>query len=149
MWWMPWPNKKCALVSFGVGICSALIVALFWYMWSLYAPVPEVAFLPSSISRWTDIIALPLIVMFFVVIQGKSLGIPSENTILFCSIASAISCGMFVIGMIFGFVDGIIVGIILGLVYAIAFGIFFGIAEAIPRLAPFFRWIIRSDSGTE
>ena len=72
---MIWSWKKCLIVGLRIGIISASLIALFWAIWSIFAPVSAVTeikfsdeesifYLARGISKWfTCLLVIPFTVL--------------------------------------------------------------------------------------
>ena len=115
-----WSWKKCTLVSLRAGLFTAVLMSVFWYIWSVYAPVPELSTIellhgkvltfPFHLSRWSDVVFAPLLVAMMLTCYGR---IERKDKLWF--------------GVVFGLLFGVVIGLIVGLIASLGYGLFFGV----------------------
>ena len=156
-----WSWKKCALVSLGAGLVTAVVMSTFWYIWSIYAPVPEVSTIellpgnvltfPFHLSRWSDVVFAPLLVAMMLTCYGR---IERKDKLGFgvvFGLALRLDfghvCGLgYVLGYILGYILGYVLalGLIYGVVVGVVIGLAYGLVLLIPRAKVFLAYITGS-----
>jgi hypothetical protein len=143
---MVWSNRQCFLVSVRLGLIAAVVVALYWYVRSLYAPFPDTTgtFFPYSdypfvltMSRWSDVLCAPLYVGILVTMYGKYPLIASSS--ILSGLTSLVIVGL-ALGLIltlkYGFGIGLMSGLIFGLTGTLLLALFYGFVFV-------FFWMVR------
>ena len=127
-----WSWKKCTLVSLRAGLFTAVLMSVFWYIWSVYAPVPELSTiellhgnvftLPFHLSRWSDVIFAPILVAMMLTCYGR---IKWTDELW-----SGVGIGL-LFGVVIGLAIGLIAGLAAGLILGLCFGLYFGLCSGV------------------
>ena len=142
-----WSWKKCSLVSLGVGLFTAVMMSVFWYIWSIHAPVPElstiklslgnVLTLPFHISRWSDVIFAPLLVAMMLTCYGRIRWTDESWSGLAAGLAIGLIYGL-AAGFYAGLAAGLAIGLFAGLGFGLGFGVVFGVIVGLGYVFGFF-----------
>ena len=111
-------------MSLRMGCACALLVAIFWGVWSLFAPVPGSQVLEITqdfsltipFSRWFDVPFVFLMFYVYAYIINLYLRVGSRY----------VDRDDMVTGLVFGFGVGLVFGFGVGLVYGLVYGLVFG-----------------------
>lgn len=135
---MDWARRSKLIARWALVL--GVVTALFWVIWSLMAEVPVISEikiaedlsypLPFNISRWWDVLAVPiwstvLILFFTSKLAEKSYEKTPEDPIL--TLFFALALAALILGLIFGLVFGQVFTPVFVLVLAPAFGLVVGL----------------------
>src|SRR3989344_4692213 len=122
-----WSFNRSLHATIRLGIFAGIIVAAFWWGWSIFAPVPTTHFdaLPFSVSRWWDclfVIPWVAVIVFIVIPFGQEEKRREKCREEFEQPVMSIMVA--VISAMMGLSFGLVFGLILLLAWGLIFGLY-------------------------
>lgn len=123
---MEWTKKRKTKAILRIGLIGMILTGLFWFVWSYFQPVPTVSFeaygFQTSFSRWADVILVPTLTTFSVLL------FTSKNLKVYV-LQRVVPSMFFLLGGFIGFVSGIrsleVAVVVIGAVSALSCLLFF------------------------
>ncbi len=150
-------NKRYGVACLRIGLLTALITAVFWAIWSLFAPVPDGGTLKITenlvyfiaLSRWYDVPSAFLVVNVYGWIL-RGLFLTTQDKLSFDDFVAGLVIGL-LIGLFIGLGFGLGVGLLVSILIGLGFGLGVGLALAVKMLFSLdlwkkvYCWLIASD----